>query len=296
MIEDLLEHIGIEDLQPRGTEIGARCPMHEKRTGERERNPRHFFINRRTGIFHCFSCEYSGSLPTLIIDQAKVGLWDAHKLIRHFDVELGSDEVEIWEPPARSTDLEAQFAQFKPPPPRAVEKRHLQPTSIDKFHVRWDYGESAWILPIHGPGGESLWGWQAKAAEWVRNRPPGIHKAQTLFGIQVPIASSVMLVESPLDVVYLDGLGVPAMASFGAAVSDVQMRLIIERFDELVLALDNDKAGQAETRRLLENRWHHRFPISVFTYREGTKGKDPGELTRSEIEMGIIDSTLAGFW
>jgi DNA primase len=57
MIEELLEHIGVEDLQPRDTEIGGRCPAHEKRTGERESRPDHFFVNRSTGLFHCFSCE-----------------------------------------------------------------------------------------------------------------------------------------------------------------------------------------------------------------------------------------------
>ena len=34
MIEDLLEHIGIEDIRSLGAEVQARCPLHEKRTGE----------------------------------------------------------------------------------------------------------------------------------------------------------------------------------------------------------------------------------------------------------------------
>ena len=295
MIEDLLQHIGVEDLQPRDIEIGGRCPAHEQRTGERERNPRHWSINRRTGEHYCFSCEYKGSLIMLIIELTKVGLWEAHKLIRDFDVELDAeDEHNTWQPPARDLDLETKLAAFGSSPERAIKRRRLTPTSITKFGVCWDTEEEAWILPIYGPSGD-LWGWQTKASEWVRNRPPGIHKSMTLFGIQVPSAASILLVESPLDAVYLDGLGVPTMASFGAAVSDVQMRLIIERFDELTLALDNDKAGKSETQRLLENRWHHRIPITVFNY-DGAKGKDPGELTPEQIEKGIIDSTLAGFW
>jgi DNA primase len=295
MIEDLLAHIGVEDVRPGDVEIAGRCPMHEKRTGEREQRPRHWSINRETGVFHCFSCDYSGTLPKLIMDMTKVGLWDAHKLVRDFDVELGEpSEVDTRLPPP--PDLEDQLAEYGPPPERAIKHRRLNPWSVEKFQLRWDYEESAWVLPIYGPSGD-LWGWQKKTSEWVRNRPPGIKKSRTLFGIQVPRPDSVfpILVESPLDAVHLDGFGYVALASFGAAVSDLQMRLIIERFDEMVLALDNDRTGQNETRRLLRERWHHRIPIRIFNY-WGTKGKDPGELTPEEIKQGIDNSTLAGFW
>jgi DNA primase len=296
MIEDLLEHIGVEDLQPRDIEIGARCPKHEERTGERERHPRHFFVNRSTGMFHCFSCEYSGSLVGLIVDLAQVGLWEAHKMMREFDVDLlEGNEERTWVPPLPNADLETKLAEFGAPPERGIKHRRLNTEAIERFGVRWDYEESAWIFPIHAPTGE-LWGWQAKTTEWVRNRPPGIHKSATLFGIQVPQDKiAVILVESPLDAVYLNGLGYASLASFGASVSDAQMRLIIERFDEVILALDNDKAGREETRRLLQSRWHHRFSVLIFSYWK-SKGKDPGELSPDEVEQGIIDSHLAAFW
>jgi DNA primase len=296
VIEDLLEHIGIEELQPRDNEVGGRCPMHEKRTGERELHPRHFFVNRSTGAFHCFSCEYGGSLIKLIMDLTKVGLWDAYQLVRHFDVDLeSSDEDRVWVPPVPSTDLKTKLDQFGPPPSRAVERRHLTPESLDRFGVRWDYEESAWIFPIYGPTGE-LWGWQAKNAGWVRNRPPGIRKSMTLFGLQLPRSGVyAILVESPLDAVYLDGLDYPAVASFGAGVSDAQMRLIIEHFDELILALDNDEAGRNETRRLLTEKWHHRIPIQIFDY-GSSKGKDPGELAPHQVKAAMDDLTLAAFW
>jgi DNA primase len=295
MIEDLLEHIGLEDLQPKEVEIGARCPLHERRTGEREHRPRHFFVNRRTGMYHCFSCDYSGSLIKLVMDTTRLGLWDAHQLIRRFDIDL-EDTEEKWEPPVASATLEAKLAEFTKPPERAIKRRHLRREAIDRFGLCWDPEESAWICPIYSPLGE-LWGYQAKTAEWVRNRPPGIRKSLTLFGVQVvQYSPQVVLVESPLDAAYLDGLGYAAMSSFGAGVSDSQMRLIIERFDELVLALDNDEAGRNETTRLLTEHWHHRIPITVFNYSNALKGKDPGELSANQIRAGLEDSTLAAFW
>jgi len=294
MIEDLLEHIGIEDIRPLGEEIQGRCPLHEKRTGERERRPDHWSINRRSGSHHCFSCEYSGSLTRLIMDMTKVGIWEAHQLIRRFDVDLSHDIDEApWEPPIGLV-VESHLADYGPVPPRAAGRRRLTTESLDRFQIRWDYDDAAWVIPILSPTGDK-WGWQTKGGDGIRNHPPGIRKGRTLFGLNCLSSGRALLVESPLDVVFLDALEVPAVAAFGCQVSDRQMKLLIERLDTLVLALDNDKAGVRETRRLLEEKWHHRIPLSVFNY-AGMRGKDPGELTPPEVLKGIDTAVLASFW
>ena len=61
--------IPLEDIVDRGNEIGARCPMHERRTGEREQRPNHWSINKESLKFWCFSCKYGGWLPRLLIDK-----------------------------------------------------------------------------------------------------------------------------------------------------------------------------------------------------------------------------------
>jgi DNA primase len=295
VIEDLLEHIGIEDLRVMHDEIAGRCPMHEQRTGERENHPRHWSINRTTGVHHCFSCEYSGSLVKLIVDVTKVGLWEAYQLLHRFDVDLETQDEEIWVPPLPPVQVAQKLGEFGSPPERAIRRRRLKPATIKRFGVRWDHEESAWVFPIHGPAGD-LWGWQVKTADWVRNRPPGIRKSLTLFGIDIPwLSDSVVLVESPLDAMYLDGLGYPSMASFGAEISNTQMRLVIERFDELILALDNDKTGRTETERLLAERWHHRLPIHIFNYHD-VRAKDPGECNPEQVQTAMSDALLAAFW
>ena len=294
MIEDLLQHLLIEDIRPLGMEIQGRCPLHEKRTGERERRPDHWSINRRSGSHHCFSCEYSGSLVKLIMDLSDLGLWDAHRLMRQFGVELGEIEEAPWEPPVM-TYVAEEIERFDRPPARSLSRRRLTLEAVSRFQIRWDSEETAWVFPIKGPTGET-WGYQTKSRTKVRNVPPGIKKSRTLFGLDVLTSDSmVVLVESPLDVAYLDTLGVPALAAFGVQISDDQMRLIVERCDDLVLALDNDKAGLAETRRLLDERWHHRIPTLVFNY-GSQDGKDPGELEPDAIRTGLDHAVLASFW
>jgi DNA primase len=291
VIEDLLEYIGVEDVRSLGAEVQARCPMHEQRTGELERRPDHWSINRHSGAHHCFSCEYSGSLTRLIMDVAKVSLWDARGLIRRFDVDLSDDEAP-WEPPIGMV-IETKLEQFSPPPPRALERRRLTPEVCDRYQLRWDYEEAAWIIPIFSPTGEK-WGWQSKGVE-IRNHPPGIRKGKTLFGLDVLRADWALLVESPLDVAYLDTLDVPAVAAFGCQVTDMQMKLLIERLDRLVLALDDDKAGSTETQRLLNDKWHRRIPTTVFNY-QGLGGKDPGELPPLAVRKGLERAVRATFW
>jgi DNA primase len=291
VIEDLLEHIGVEDIRSLGEEVQARCPMHEARTGELERRPDHWSINRHSGAHHCFSCEYSGSLVRLIMDVSGASLWDARKMIRQFDIDLSDDEAP-WEPPI-SMVIETRLEDFGAPPVRALERRHLTPEVCGRYQLRWDYEEAAWVIPIFSPTGEK-WGWQTKGSE-IRNHPPGIKKGRTLFGFDVLRSDRALLVESPLDVAYLDTLNVPAVAAFGCHISEMQMKLLVERCDSLVLALDDDRPGITETFRLLREKWHHRIPITVFNYR-GAGGKDPGELSPAEIRKGLDSAVLAAFW
>jgi DNA primase len=295
MLEDLLHYIGIEDIRPLGDEIQGRCPAHEKRTGEREGKTDHWSISRRTGLHYCFSCEYKGSLARLVSDLTGLDPWSISKLLVQHDVQLDKDDEEEWEPPPLNFD--DQLERFGFPPRTALEHRKLRSYAARRYGVRFDPEDYAWILPIHSPAG-ALWGYQRKGPEFTRNFPPGIKKSKTLFGLTVdkaPRHFGLLLVESPLDCVYLNGLNVPAVASYGAAVSDQQLRLLVEHADKVVLALDNDKTGIAATRRILAEKWHHRLPMTVFNYQHAS-GKDPGECSAEEVYEGVQTAILAAYW
>jgi DNA primase len=170
--------------------------------------------------------------------------------------------------------------------------------SVRRYAVRWDYEEASWILPIHGPSGE-LWGFQTKAPDFVRNRPPGIKKSRTLFGLHLlepGETDQLLLVESPLDVLYLDSMGFPAVASFGANVSDQQLHLLVEHCESVILALDNDPAGIEGTKKALQRRLHHRLPVTVFDYRHAPDRKDPGECSSEQLVLAVNGAKAATFW
>jgi DNA primase len=101
------------------------------------------------------------------------------------------------------------------------------------------------------------------------------------------VAPTFVVVESPLDAVRLHGLGVPAVSTYGAAVSTAQMQLMIVWARKLIIALDNpyrDDAGRTNALRLLKD--YGTFGIHFWPYTEDSP-KDPGDMTDEEILWGV---------
>jgi DNA primase len=303
---DLLDHIGVEDIIPRDNEIQARCPLHEKRMGQREHNPRHWSINVHTGVHHCFSCGYKGGLTQLVMDVTGKGIWDAQRTIHQFSVSLQpyaalSTEPEEYAEP-RQTLLE-RLQSFSEPPERAMRRRKLTEASVAHYGVRWDDEDNAWILPIHSENGD-LWGWQSKTKDRVLNHPNRVKKSHTLFGLDVlieeqtadPANNYTVVVESPLDCLYLYELGYPAVAVFGSTMSEFQRRLILQCFETVILALDNDLAGINGTRQVTTTRLHHHISVQTLNYEQAGGAKDPGEMSPKEFHAAMQTAIPVYHW
>jgi hypothetical protein len=301
-LPSLLTALGVGDGADRGgEEICYPCPFHEQRTGEADEHPS-FWINRNSGLNHCWSCEYQNNLVGLVMDLTGLGLWDARKHIRDHDVDtdVASGVVDFAKLPSLKVikTLEPDYDSFINPPERALKRRGIDPDTARTFGVCWrpDRPLGAWILPIRSPKG-TLWGWQVKKGQRVENHPPGIRKALTLFGLdQFRDGSLAVLVESPLDVLVLHQHGYHALASFGAEVSQEQQRLIRERTDRLLLAFDNDTPGRQGTERLLFDRRVAFIDLSVINYRHSPDAKDPGEMSGDEIELALAMAVPATKW
>lgn len=260
------------------TEFLARCPAHLALTGKTDRRPS-FSVNSRTGLFHCFSCGYAGPFVQLVEDNLGCARVDAFQWIARQGVyrthEAGEDHrgEQRDEPPV----TEAALALFEPPPGKALASRGLTAEACEVFGVLWSPRVRHWILPIRDPDTGRLWGWQEKGKRFFRNHPTGVFKSRTLFGDLTWRGEVALLLESPLDAVRAHTLGIPgAFASFGAHVSEAQMRLLKERCSTLILGLDNDTAGRTSRDRLY-TRWRPRgLAMKYLDY--VTAAKDLGEM------------------
>jgi len=304
-IKEVLNNLDIEIIRERGDEILCHCPLHVQNVGKEDRNPS-FWINQETGANLCFSCGWKGSVFSLVgnvqkffeddgvIDYEQVKEWLAN--MQEVSVEeLGNrlknmrDYVSLPQPLPMS---EARLALFTAPPAWALEKRKLTAEACEKYEVLWD--KDKWIIVIRDPYTNELMGWQEKAEgkRDFKNRPTGIKKSHTLFGYKHMSTELIVLVESPLDVVRLESIGIHgAVATFGALVSDTQRKLL-GRSVRVVAAFDNpriDDAGRKACESLLLNARKYGMEVTFFNY-NGVEAKDPGDMLEEDIRFGIANA------
>lgn len=299
-MEELLERLGITPTGTRGNEVQARCPGHIQRTGHEDRNPS-WSINADTGAHICFSCQFRGGLVFLVsyvnqidFEDAKKWLNDGGTLSESF-VKATEKKEEIFEELLQIT--EAALAAFVHPPIYALKSRGLHPESAEHYEVLWDTRRSNWILPIRNPHTKVLMGWQEKgySGRFFRNYPSGIKKSEALFGYHRYTGGTMIVVESPLDVVRLHSLGIDGgVATFGSVVSKEQLNLI-RGADKIIFAMDADEAGIQSSLHLLKESQTLGFPAWFLDY-TCTDMKDIGGMSRAEVHQCIANAKHSLTW
>ena len=296
-----LDELGIAVHRITGDEAVARCPGHLRLVGKEDNDPS-WSVNVETGMHNCFACGFRGPFAAVVrevldLPSAEADAWVRSRgsLERIEHLLTGGYIDELMRKPQPKTITEADLALCIPPPCEVLDTRNIDPMAAAAFGVLYDHEKDCWITPIRDPDTQILLGWQEKAVRdrYFRNRPRQVEKSRTLFGLDQPdIGRRAIMVESPLDACVIRSAGVPgALSSFGAAVSDAQMQIVLERFDILILALDNDTDGQRHTARIY-NQWHRRLPIWEMPYL--VKVKDPGEMDYAEIRKCINAAHLPG--
>ena len=295
-LEDMkitLSELGIETIDTRGDEIQGACPAHEERTGHVDRNPS-WYINATSGAHICFSCGFKGSLYYLVgyvrgfsFDEGED--WDdsTKKLIERMS-RLSHPAVK--EEEERSVVTESMLSAFIEPHEPALSSRGLSLRAVRAHQILWDRHNESWIIPVRDPVGVLL-GWQEKGytGRFFKNQPKGMKKGKSLFGYDEYTGGRMIVVESPLDVVRLTSLGITGGAStYGCVITPEQLN-VIRGADEVVFALDNDTAGQAASRDMLQRCKELKIDAWFFDY-SGTDCKDVGGMSKEEILKGLANA------
>lgn len=297
-LPDLLTSLGVELTNIGTKEIGGRCPVHVQMTGHEDRSPS-WSINIHSGLWICYACGARGTLMQLVstlsdgeIDEATLGnfLLDAavNNMLRSPAVDA-SDEQDV------APDW-LDLYRFEFPPSKMLLKRQIEEEAARQYSIRYDPNRKAIIVPIVSPEGK-LMGWQIKGKGFFLNYPTGVKKSQTLFGIERFNSETAILVESPLDVVrYASAFkGYQALATFGAAVSDVQLALLTRVADRVIIAMDNDKAGHEATLKITQRISPPRKGILYLNYHY-TKAKDIGDMTDDQVEEAVAKASVFPPW
>jgi len=290
-MEDLLERLGIEIVSIHGDEIKAHCPAHLERKGREDTNPS-WYINADTGVHNCFSCHFKGSVGSLVeyvqgVDSAMAKQWvnsGERNLTKAFEKLTMPTPLQEQSIPI----TESMLSAFVMPPEFALKSRGITTVAADYYEILWNAANSSWILPMREPYTNKLIGWQEK---WFKERrfnnyPPKISKSSTLFGYMRYEQSSMIVVESPLDVARLASVGVlGGVAVCGSSVSREQINLI-RSAEHIIFAMDNDQAGLSSSSTLLEYANLMGFECWFFNY-DKTDMKDIGAMSKAEIMYGL---------
>lgn len=294
-----LDELGIKVHNLKDGEAWAYCPGHPERMGRQERRPDKWSVNIETGQHSCFSCDFSGSFVYLVQEVLNVERYAAEEWVRGRG---GIERVRRYLSASADRELpvpsrawnESRLALFGDPPRGRLEHRRISPGAVSHYGVLWDHEQDNWILPVRDPDTHEFWGYQEKSEDgYFNNKPAGIPKGETLFGIDCLRERTAILLESPLDCLRLYTAGIlGGVASYGAKVTTAQMDLLFDRVDVIILGLDNDDAGWNAVRALKYKYLGSGRVIKVINY-NGIEGKDIGEhgVTDKQIRQAVLTAT-----
>ena len=161
-----------------------------------------------------------------------------------------------------------------------LRNRKITNESMAKFSLGYSDKQDMITIPVASPDGMSL-GFVGRSVEGKEfKNTPGLPKGKILFNLhRVKSSSIVYVVESSFDVIRLDQVGFPAVATLGANVSISQIRLLEKYFNNVVLIADNDEAGNIMKDKLIE-----KLGSSVSVITLDKQYKDIGDMDDESIK------------
>jgi DNA primase len=232
------------------------CPFHgNSRTPAGE-------VDKKSGIFFCFSCHYVTDLADLVVTQTGRTYFQAVRFIKSNELEIDL-AAEI----GSSLDAKPMYVEY---PSADVYRLHeaavaseramsyytgrsITKGSVVKFSLGYSELKDMVTIPVHSPDGMLL-GFVGRSVEGKDfKNTPGLPKGKTLFNLnRIKNSKNVYVVESSFDAIRLDQCGLPAVATLGSNVSNFQIDLLKKYFNDIIVIADNDEAGSNMVKKLKE--------------------------------------------
>lgn len=269
------------------------CPFHNNhRTPAAE-------VHKTNGMFFCFSCQKSADLIELVMHTSGRTYFEAARFIKSKE-KASNLATEI----DRALIKEEQYKPFDElilkrlynnlvTSDRAKDYfryRKLEISSWAKFSLGYSEKQDMVTVPVHSPDGIPL-GFVGRSIEGKDfKNTPGLPKSKTLFNLhRVKKSDIVYVVESSFDVIRLDQLDIPAVATLGANVSGKQIELLQKYFNNILVIADNDEAGGNMKNRIIE-----KLGSRVSVIQLNKQYKDIGDMPDEEIRSlkSSFDKTI----
>jgi DNA primase len=269
--------------------VTFRCPFHEDKTPS-------MFVHMEKGIYRCFSCERSGTIAGMY--------WDINHRSLYRDLGCQADEftkinksMYRYEEPdyENSTkdiniDIQAEVIPFAESPEckRYLRKRgisfdvatKMQFKFIKQGNVNGTIYKDRLVIPVFEQMRlVSLEGRDITGTQPLKVVYPRHSTVNTLYDLDIlDFDEPLFVVEGLMDLAVLrsDPYFANSTVIFGASITRRQIYLL-KKFKTVILIPDNDLAGRASVRHLLENLGKLFYVLEVPVV-DGISIKDVGDI------------------
>lgn len=286
-----------KDPRESGNNIQIQCPYH---SNGQERKPS-AGIRKTDGLFHCFSCQKTQSLPQVIsycFGKDDEGYYGKKWIIDNFQTRESyrpvrrHEEEKIKDVNEFVSEEELDSYRWTHPywEKRGIVNEHI----LEYFDLGYDREKKMITMPVRDIKGRCEFVAKRSVNTKFFQYPPGVSKP--LYGLYELYQTGLMgnyysdtdikklfICESMIDCILLWQAGYYAVALNGLGNNRQFKQLNELPISHFILATDNDEAGQSARARIKEN------VTRIFTEIKFPKGiKDIGECSAEQIE-NILD-------
>jgi DNA primase len=282
-IKRILLGIGVTIESEVDTDYIIFCPFHgNHRTPAGE-------IDKTKGTFFCFSCHKIADLTEFVMHVSGRTYFESTRYIvsketgTNLEQEISSKLVDKPEYEIFDELIIKRLNNQAMDSPRAIsyfKGRKIDQSSVNKFSLGFSDKRDMVTIPVHSPEGLPV-GFVGRSIEGKEfKNTPKLPKSKVLFNLhRIKSSRRVYVVESSFDAIRLDQVGMPAVATLGANVSNIQVELLRKYFNDIIVIADNDEAGGNMKERLIE-----RLGSRVSVIQLDKKYKDIGDMEDESIK------------
>lgn len=297
MLIEFLESRGARGICVSGDEIRCSCPVHHGN------NTTAFALDTKRLLWNCFTGSCGGGDIFDLIRKTSDGKlsWKetVAKTAQIFEVDI--EGMAICDRPTIAADI-TKWLNYRKAKNRSANSeydlnklgrfdtignyRGLTQDTIKHFGLMYSIDMNRVMVPVKDEHGIIVGASLRRVNEeekikWL-HRPKGIDTGLILYNLDNVIniqTSEVYITEGPFDVIKAHQLGLKnVVATYGAHMTTKQEELVMKYFIRVVLAYDNDTAGQIATRKAIQQ-LKHKTNLYVLDLQQY---KDLGEVENTE--------------
>lgn len=298
-MEAILRYYQVPNLRRQHGQLQGRCPIHR---GQRDDS---FRASLSNNAFQCFVCKAHGNVMDFVAAMERCSVREAaFKIQEWFDINgcrrLGgapcSAAIEgqlVRKKEGANLPLHFALTGVNHTHPYLAQRGVDRATAVEfgiGFYSRPGLMNGRIVIPIHN-GKSEVVAYAGRALDGRNPKyklPGGFHKSLELYNLHRATTSggqTAIVVEGYFDCVRVHQAGLPwVVALMGSSLSQEQEKLLVERFERVILMLDGDDTGRAAT-RTIRAKLHQQCDVLTAAV---TGGAQPDQLSPGEIRELVL--------